>query len=349
MAGNRPDPPQPSDADRATPDALEARPQLLALTPQEQVLVTSGADNWHTHAIARVGLPALKLTDGPNGARGVATEGGPRSACLPVGTALAATWDVALVEEVGRALGEEAIAKSAHALLAPTVNLHRSPLAGRNFECFSEDPELSARMAVAYIRGVQSCGVACTVKHFVANDSEFERQTMSSDVSERVLREIYLRPFEAAVTEAGVWAVMTAYNRVNGTWCSANQWLLREVLKGEWRFDGLVVSDWGGTYLTVETALAGLDLEMPGPALHWGAALEKAMGDGLVPASLVADKATRLVRLTRRVRAAERPAHDPEREVDRSCQRAQGWRSSGPWRDGRRSWAAVRRRSGPIR
>lgn len=300
MAGHRP--------------ALDNEPEL---TLEELVLVCSGANAWHTHPLPRVGLPAVKFTDGPNGARGRSTEGGPRSACFPVGTALAATWDVGLVEEVGRALGDETLDKSGHVLLAPTVNLHRSPLAGRNFECFSEDPELSARMAVAFIRGVQSRGVGCAVKHFVANESEYERYSTSSDVSERVLRELYLRPFEAAVVEAGVWAVMTAYNRLNGTWCSANAWLLGEVLKGEWGFEGLVISDWGGTYLTLEPALAGLDLEMPGPAHCWGERLEDAVRSGLVPQELLADKAARLRRLARRVRAAERPAAAPERESDR--------------------------------
>ena len=160
--------------------------------------------------------------------------------------------------------------QACHVLLAPTVNIHRHPLAGRNFECYSEDPYLTARIAVAYITGVQSQGVGSCVKHFVANDSEFERMTISSEVDERTLREIYLPPFEAAVREAGVWSVMSAYNRLNGTYCSEHPWLLDTLLKQEWGFDGLVMSDWFGTHSTADAANAGLDLEMPGPPQWFG-------------------------------------------------------------------------------
>ena len=162
----------------------------------------AGVDLWHGPGVERLGIPPLKVTDGPSGARGEQWSGRP-SANFPCGTALGATWNPELVHEVGVRLGVEAKRKQAHALLAPTVNIHRHPLAGRNFECYSEDPFLSARMAVAYITGVQSQGVACTVKHFVANDSEFERMTISSEVDERTLREISLVPFEAAVTRSG--------------------------------------------------------------------------------------------------------------------------------------------------
>ncbi|MPY94233.1 MAG: beta-glucosidase [Acidimicrobiia bacterium] len=286
------------------------------LSLEEQVLLTAGADAWTTHALPSAGVPALKLSDGPNGVRGRGGPDGPPSACFPVGTALAATWDVGLVAEVGRALGLEARQRAAHVLLAPTVNLHRSPLAGRNFECFSEDPHLSARMAVAMVEGVQSQDVAACVKHLVANDSEFERYTLSSEVPPRPLHELYLVPFEAAVREAGAWAVMTAYNRLRGVACSAHPWLVGELLKGAWGFDGLVVSDWGGTYDTVGPALAGLDLEMPGPARFFGARLGEAVAEGEVPAATVADKARRLVRLAERTRAAERPAEAEERGED---------------------------------
>ncbi len=176
-------------------------------------------------------------------------EGGELTgACFPVGTALAATWNPDLVEQVGIALGEEAQSKGAHILLAPTVNIHRSPLAGRNFECFSEDPYLTGRMGVAYIKGVQSQGVGACIKHFVCNDSEFERFSISSEVGERALREIYLPPFLAAIQEADPWAVMSAYNKLNGVYCSENQHLLLDILKGEWGYNGLVISDWYGTY-----------------------------------------------------------------------------------------------------
>ncbi|MFN8497124.1 MAG: glycoside hydrolase family 3 N-terminal domain-containing protein [Anaerolineae bacterium] len=166
---------------------------IAQLTVEEKISLLAGADFWHTIPIPRLGIPALKVTDGPIGARGKEFEGGPRSAAFPCGSALAATWDTALVERVGAALADEVHAKGAHMLLAPTVNIHRSPLAGRNFECYSEDPYLTARMASAYIAGLQSKGVGACIKHFVGNDSEFERMSMSSEIAERPLREIYLR------------------------------------------------------------------------------------------------------------------------------------------------------------
>src|SRR3954468_19550174 len=218
---------------------------LVELTLDEKAALVAGIDLWHGPGVPRLGIPALKVTDGPSGARGEQWSGRP-SANFPCGSALGATWNPELVREIGVRLGVETKRKNAHALLAPTVNIHRHPLAGRNFECYSEDPFLSARIAVAYITGVQSQGVACTVKHFVANDSEFERMTISSELDERTLREISLVPFEAAVTEAGTWAIMTAYNRVHGTYCSEHAPLLT-LLRDEWGFDGVVMSDWYGT------------------------------------------------------------------------------------------------------
>lgn len=238
----------------------------------------AGRDLWNTPGIPGR-LAPLRVTDGPNGARGPSFTGVP-SACFPCGSALGATWDPELVRAVGAAIGEEARTKGAHVLLAPTVNLHRHPLAGRNFECYSEDPHLAARLAVGFVRGVQSIGVGTTVKHFVANDSEFERMTISSDVDEATLRELYLVPFEAAVTEAGAWGIMTAYNRLNGTYCSEHEWLLTTVLRGDWGFDGFVVSDWFGTHSTAPAANAGLDLEMPGPPQWFGRALADAVTNG---------------------------------------------------------------------
>ena len=219
------------------------------LTVDEKAAMVAGVDLWHTAAVPRLGIPALKVTDGPAGARGERWTGR-ASASFPCGTALGATWNPELVRMVGERIGGEARRKGAHVLLAPTVNIHRHPLAGRNFECYSEDPFLSARMAVAYIGGVQSTGVGCSVKHFVANDSEFERMTISSEVDARTLREVSLVPFEAAVLEAGTWSVMAAYNRLNGTYCSEHP-LLIDLLKQEWAFDGVIMSDWYGTHSTV--------------------------------------------------------------------------------------------------
>ena len=277
----------------------ERTEKLIAdLSIDEKAALAAGVDLWHGPGAERLGLPPLKVTDGPSGARGEQWSGRP-SANFPCGTALGATWNVELVHEVGKRLGVEARRKQAHALLAPTVNIHRHPLAGRNFECYSEDPMLSARMAVAYITGVQSQGVGCTVKHFVANDSEFERMTISSEVDERTLREISLVPFEAAVKEAKTWALMTAYNRVNGPYCSEHAELIA-ILRDEWEFDGLVMSDWYGLHSTEPAANAGLDLEMPGPPQFFGDKLAAAVKAGEVPESALDDKVQRVLQLMER-------------------------------------------------
>jgi len=284
--------------------------KLIAdLTLDEKAALAAGVDLWHGPGAPRLGLAALKVTDGPSGARGEQWSGRP-SANFPCGTALGATWNVDLVHEVGTRLGVEARRKQAHALLAPTVNIHRHPLAGRNFECYSEDPHLTARMAVAYITGVQSQGVGCTVKHFVANDSEFERMTISSEVDERTLREISLIPFEAAVKEAGTWALMTAYNRVNGVYCSEHADLI-SMLREEWGFDGLVMSDWYGTHSTIPAANAGLDLEMPGPPQYFGEKLADAVRADAVPESVLDDKIHRVLTLIERTgRLDDEPASE---------------------------------------
>ena len=302
---------------------------LQKLTLDEKASLTAGADLWHSVAIARLGVPGLVLSDGPSGARGVHMGDGATSASFPCGTALGATWNPELVAAVGAAIAEDARTKGAHVLLGPTVNLHRSPLAGRNFECYSEDPHLSARIAAGFIRGVQSRGVAACVKHFVANDQEFERMSISSEVDERVLRELYLVPFETAVREAGVWSLMSAYNRVNGTHASEHPWLLGELLKGEWGFDGLVVSDWLGTHATEATANAGLDLEMPGPARHLGAKLAAAVRAGRVAESVLDESVRRLLRLAERTRAFEGAPPEQERAVDRPEHRALARRAAG--------------------
>jgi beta-glucosidase len=298
------------------------RELLAAMTLDEKVGLTAGVDMWHTAAVERLGIPALKVTDGPIGARGERWTGG-RAAAFPCATALGATWNPALVREVGERLGVETRRRRAHVLLAPTVNLHRHPLAGRNFECYSEDPHLSARIAVAYVEGVQSQGVGCSVKHFVANDSEFERMTISSEVDERTLRELLLPPFEAAVREAGAWSVMSAYNRLNGTHCSEHAGLLGDLLKREWGFDGFVVSDWYGTHSTVPAALAGLDVEMPGPAQWFGAHLAEAVQRGEIDERVVDDKVRRVLEILERAGALDGPVErQPEEYVDDPADRA---------------------------
>lgn len=261
---------------------------LQQMTLEEKVSLLSGVDLWHTAAIDRLGIPSIKVTDGPNGARGGGSlVAGVKAACFPAEILLAATWNTSLVERVGQALAQEVKTKRAQVLLAPTVNIHRSPLSGRNFECFSEDPYLTARLATAYIEGVQSQGIGATVKHYVCNDSEFERNSISSEVGERALREIYLPPFKAAVQEAKTWAVMASYNKINGTFASENSYTLIDILRNEWGFEGVTMSDWYGTKSTVPSVNNGLDLEMPGPALYRGEKLLQAVADGDVSEAMV--------------------------------------------------------------
>ena len=276
----------------------------------------AGTDTWHTAGFDDPPVAPMRMSDGPAGVRGTSWTG-PASASFPCGTALGATWDPGLVRDVGRALGREAHSKNAHILLAPTVNLHRTPISGRNFEFPSEDPVLAAAFAVAYVRGVQDEGVACCIKHFVANETEFERMTISSEVDERTLRELYFVPFEAAVHEGGVRAVMSAYNRLNGTYCADHQWLLTEVLRGDWGFDGVVVSDWFGNHSTVESLRAGLDIEMPGPPLHRGDKLRAALAAGEVEETELDPAVERILALVEWTKAAgaaitETTADDPD-------------------------------------
>ncbi len=272
------------------------RDLISALTLDEKAMLTAGRDLWSTPPIERLGLPAVGLTDGPNGARGMGLPGVgvTASACTPCGAGLGASWDVELVERVGALIGREARAKGCHVLLAPTVNIHRSPLGGRTFEAFSEDPLLSGRLAVAYIRGAQGQGVAATVKHLVGNESERERMTADSVIDERTLREIYLLPFELAVRDGEVRAVMTGYNRLNGTWCGENGPLLR-ILRDEWGFDGLVMTDWFAGAHTVAAMQAGLNLEMPGPGRAFGPAVAAAVEKGDLDEASVTASVERLL------------------------------------------------------
>lgn len=294
---------------------------LAELTLDERVSLLAGRGMWVTTRIARLGIPAIKVTDGPNGARGDAVSG-TSAASFPVGSALASTWNPELIEAVGRALGEEARSKNAQVLLGPTVNLQRTPLGGRNFECYSEDPYLTAYIARAFIQGVQSTGVGACIKHFVCNDSEFERHSMSSDVDARTLRELYLLPFEIAVRDARPWCVMSAYNRINGTFASSHRELLRDVLKGEWGFDGVVMSDWGAALETEANLRGGLDLEMPGPTRSRGQALVDAVRDGRISTADVDDAARRMLRLVARSGRFADPDPRPERSDDRAQHRA---------------------------
>ncbi|MEM9464003.1 MAG: glycoside hydrolase family 3 C-terminal domain-containing protein [Actinomycetota bacterium] len=288
------------------------------MTPHEKAMFVAGVDMWHNPSIDRLGIPALKVTDGPNGARGDGLMGtGTPTACIPSGAALGATWDPELVEALGVLLGEEACAKGSHVLLAPTINLHRSPKGGRNFECYSEDPLLTGTIAAAFVRGVQSQQVAVTAKHFVGNDSEFERNTIDSRIDERTLREVALLPFELAVKEGGAWGLMTAYNRLNGTYCSEHEWLLKTVLRDEWGFDGFVVTDWFANGSTEGSVAAQMTLEMPGPGRFYGDALADAMENGAVDEADVDVLVGHLLTLLERTGALDGRGNEPEKPLDR--------------------------------
>ena len=269
------------------------------LTLEQQVRLLTGADFWALHDEPAAGLRRVVTSDGPAGVRGERWDEREPSANVPSPTALAATWDEALVERVGALLASECRRKGIDVLLAPTVNLHRTPYGGRHFECLSEDPLLTGRIGAALVRGLQDNGVGATVKHFVANDSETDRFTLDARVGERPLRELYLAPFEHIVREARPWAVMAAYNGVNGHTMTESP-MIEEILRGEWGFDGVVMSDWFATRTTVPAALAGLDLAMPGPASPWVDELAEAVRDGRVPAAVVEAKVERILRLAER-------------------------------------------------
>ena len=292
-----------------------------SLTLGEQVSLLAGRNIWETEPIERVGIPSMRVSDGPVGARGTDFNG-PASVNTPCGTSLAATFDPALVLEVGHLLGKETRAKGARVLLAPTVNLHRTPIGGRNFECMSEDPYLTAETAVAYVNGLQAEGVAACIKHYVGNDTEFERNTIDSRIDEKTLREMYLVPFEAAVEDAHVQSVMTSYNRVNGTWAADAKRLLADVLRGEWGFDGLVMSDWFGLNSMKEGIEAGCDLEMPGPTRHRGQGLVDAVERGEVSRSDVRTAARNVLALLDKVSAFTDGAPGPETTRDNPNDRA---------------------------
>ncbi len=289
---------QLSDAQDAAIEAALARLDLAA-----KVAILSGQDFWTLPALPQIGLASLVMSDGPVGVRGTTWGAEHPSVALPCPSALAATWDLELARLAGQLLGQEARRKGVHVLLAPTVNLHRSPLGGRHFEAYSEDPLLTAQIGARYVTGVQDQGVAATVKHFVANDSETQRLTLSVQVTQQALRELYLVPFETIVREAGAWAVMSAYNGVNGTTMTEHGPLQLDLLKDEWGFDGCIVSDWLAARDTERTAAGGLDIAMPSLNSPWGDRLIAAVRDGAIPMEVIDEQARRVLRLAARVGA----------------------------------------------
>ena len=289
-----------SDADR------RAEAILAKMTLEEKIDFLGGTDGFFVRAMPDLGVPPLRMADGPMGVRNF----GPATA-MAAGINLAATWDPALAERVGTQIGRDACAKGVHFLLGPGLNIYRAPMNGRNFEYFGEDPFLASRIAIGYIRGVQSQGVSATAKHFMANNSEFDRHNTDSIIDERTMREIYLPVFEAAVKDAHVGAVMDSYNLVNGLHMTQNELLDTEILKKEWGFQGVLMSDWFSTYDGVAAANSGLDLEMPSGAFMNRATLLPAVHDGRVSVATIDDKVRRILRLAVKSRWLDRDQDDP--------------------------------------
>mgnify|MGYP001392412167 FL=1 len=281
------------------------------LTLREKISLMSGFNSWYTNKIDRLGIPSIKMSDGPNGVRGDSNSG-KSSACFPCAISIGSTWDMDLINQLGIALGEEAKVKDVDVLLGPTINIHRHPLGGRHFESFSEDPFLTGKIATEYVKGVQSQDVAACLKHFIGNDTEYERHLVSSNIDEKTLREIYLLPFEMGIKEGNAQVVMSAYNKLNNIYCSSHKELLIDILKDEWGFDGYVVSDWGAALETEENAKGGLDLEMPGPGNVWGDQLFAAVSEGKVEEELIDDKVRRILNIANFSKRFENPTNKPE-------------------------------------
>ena len=278
---------------------------LGRLTQDEKLSMLAGASTLSTRAIPRLGLPAWRMSDGP-----VGTHNYGKSTAYAGGIALVASFDETLMRRVGEALGTDCRARGVNFLLGPAMNLYRSPLDGRNFEYFGEDPILAGRAASNYVKGLQSKGVSATAKHFVANNQEFDRNFISSNVSERALREVYLRPFHDAVVEGGTWAVMSSYNPLNGIYTTANDHLVRDILKGDWKFQGVFMSDWGAVHTAYGPAVAGLDLEMPDPKFFNPNMLLPLIESGKVSQAVIDDKVRRQLRAAFTLGWFERAATD---------------------------------------
>ncbi|CAD0084603.1 unnamed protein product [Aureobasidium vineae] len=299
---------------------LDIEHVLTQLTIEEKVSLTADPrcrDFWHTVAVPRLNIPSVRLSDGPNGVRGTCFFDAIPSTCLPCGTGLGATFDKELLQRVGGLLADECKAKGAHMLLGPTINIPRAPLGGRGFESYSEDPYLAGILAGYYCQGVQNKGIVACLKHFVCNDQEDQRMAFNAIVTERALREIYLAPFQIALKQCQAGTIMTAYNQINGIHAAENEHILEDILRGEWAWDGLVTSDWFGTYSTTEAIKAGLDLEMPGPSRWRGEALMHAVTANKVKKSELNDRVRAILRLVNSGIRSGIPENAPELRLDR--------------------------------
>jgi beta-glucosidase len=283
---------------------------IKKMSLEEKAALCTGASPWTTTPIEHLGVPEMTVSDGPHGVRRVADvnnlmEQSLPATCFPTASCMASTWDVDLIHRLGQAIAEECIALKVDVVLGPGANMKRTPLGGRNFEYYSEDPYLAGQMAANFIRGVQSKGVGTSLKHYATNNQEYQRLTISSEVDERTLREIYLPAFENAVKKAQPWTVMCAYNRLNGTYCSENHKLLVDILKDEWEFEGFVVSDWGAVHDRVASLKGGVDLEMPGPRELRVKAVVEVVRNGTLDEAVLDEAVRRILSIV--LRAAETP------------------------------------------
>ncbi|KAL3422360.1 glycoside hydrolase family 3 [Phlyctema vagabunda] len=297
-------------------EPFEVEEVLQKLKTKEKIDLLSGIDFWHTKSIPRLHVPSIRLSDGPNGVRGTRFFNGSPAACLPCGTGLAATWDTELLREAGELMGEETKAKGAHVILGPTINMQRSPLGGRGFESLSEDPILAGTCAASLVSGIQETGVVASIKHFVGNDQEHERMAVNSIVTERALREIYLLPFQIAVRDSKPGSFMTSYNKVNGIHVNETPKFVQQILREEWGWEGLVMSDWYGTYSTTDSIEAGLDLEMPGPTRWRGLLLDHALISKKITQETLNQRVREVLKLVSRVSAIGVPENAPEGQRD---------------------------------
>jgi beta-glucosidase len=300
--------------DPTQPLELRVEDLFRRLTPEEKIALMAGAASFRTEPIERLGVPALGLTDGPTGVR---SNVGAMATVFPAPVALAATFNPEVTREVAAAIAREARALGEQVVLAPTINIVRTPLWGRNFETYSEDPHLTAELATSFVAGLQGEGIGASLKHYAVNNQEQRRMDVSVEVDERTLREIYLAAFETVVRAAGPWTLMASYNKLRGTYASENPHLIDEILKHEWAYDGVVVSDWGAVHSTAPAANAGLDLEMPGPPVYFGDKLAAAVKAGLVGQARIDDAARRLIRLILRTGQLDGAHRDGELRSDR--------------------------------
>src|SRR6056297_504970 len=274
---------------------------LSELTLKEKASLLSGSDIWQTEAVERLDIPSIFLVDGPHGVRYVAdrhhADPAKKATCFPTAVNLAASWDLDLIEKTAAALAAESKARGVDVLLGPGINMKRSPLGGRNFEYFSEDPFLSARLAIKFVKTVQKNGIGSSLKHYTANNQEYKRFSIDVRIDERPLREIYLAAFEKVVKEANPWTVMAAYNQINGDFATENEYLLKDILRDEWGYENLIVSDWWATHNRVEALKVGLDLEMPGPDPVNNRKIVEAVNSGQLKEEVVDQSVRRILRL----------------------------------------------------